>query len=249
MQNLNASNFDSFILRSMIRGKENLEIYSEDVKKTRKVMTLALLKILGHEISQQNWSNNSKQVIWGSFTLAFFGCLRLGEILPQNENSFCKEDTLLWEDIKIISENHILIHLKTPKSKLPEGEFVDIFSFKGYGVCPVKALLRLNQSSLPHTQTSPVFQFSTGICLTRRKVNEILQTLLREHIGEEASHVTGHSFRAAIPSVLAMHPTVASSSDIMGWGRWRSDAYLTYTRLKSDQKRTTFSTITDLLKL
>ena len=80
-------------------------------------------------------------------------------------------------------------------------------------------------------------------------MNSILLSFLIPHIGDEAAHVTGHSFRAAIPAVLAKHPEAASSSDIIGWGRWRSDAYLSYTRLKTDQKRTTVSTITDLLKL
>ena len=249
MQDLDVTAFDSFVLKAMLRGKENMEIYSVETKASRKVMTLALLRVLGHELSISGWSENSKQVIWGAFTLAFFESFRLGEILPQNEKTFCPNDTLLWEDVKLVLEDHFIIHFKTPKSRLPEGEFVDIFSFEGYGVCPVKALKRLI-SSLPNSQqNSPVFSFSSGTFLTGRKVNSILLSFLIPHIGDEAAHVTGHSFRAAIPAVLAKHPEAASSSDIIGWGRWRSDAYLSYTRLKTDQKRTTFSTITDLLKL
>ena len=249
MQELDVKAFDSYVLKTMLRGRENMEIYSEETKASRKVMTLALLRVLGHELSISGWSENSKQVVWGAFTLAFFGSFRLGEILPQNENAFCPEDTLLWEDIKFVSEDHILIHLKTPKSRQPEGEFVDIFNFEGFGVCPVKALKRLKSSLTCCQLSSPVFSFSSGTFLSRRKVNEILLNFRTPYIGEEAAHVTGHSFRAAIPAVLAKFPEVASSSDIMGWGRWRSEAYLSYTRLKTDQKRTTFSTITNLLKI
>ena len=138
MQDLDVTAFDSFVLKAMLRGKENMEIYSVETKASRKVMTLALLRVLGHELSISGWSENSKQVIWGAFTLAFFRSFRLGEILPQNEKSFCPNDTLLWEDVKLVLEDHFIIHFKT-KSRLPEGEFVDIFSFEGYGVCPVKS--------------------------------------------------------------------------------------------------------------
>ena len=85
----------------MIGGKENMEIYSGESKTARKVMTLDLLKLLHHEISKTNWLQDSKQVVWGAFTMAFFGCFRMGELLPQNENSFNKENTSPLERFKI----------------------------------------------------------------------------------------------------------------------------------------------------
>ena len=48
----------------MIRGIENLEIYEISAKATRKVMSLQILKILGHDISVTDWNKNSKQVLW-----------------------------------------------------------------------------------------------------------------------------------------------------------------------------------------
>ena len=247
LKNLPTSSFNNQLIKTVLRGKENLEIYSGEAKATRKVMTLSLLKITGHEISKTNWTENSKQTVWAAFTLAFFGCFRMGEILPQNENSFSPEDTLLWRDLNFKSTSHILVHIKTPKSRLPRGEYVDIFNFTGHSVCPVAALSRLKDSLGSPDLNSPVFRFSTGVCLTRRHVNSLLPQLLSPHIGKEAENVSGHSFRAGIPAALASHPELATSSDIMGWGRWRSDAYLTYTRLKLEQKKNTFSKISDIL--
>ena len=235
------------MIKTVIRGKENLEIYARETGTARKVMTLSLLKLLGHEISRTNWVENSKQVVWGAFTMAFFGCFRMGEILPQNENSYSPEDTLLWQDIKFCSPSHILVHIKTPKSRCPRGEFIDVFSFPGHAVCPVSAITCLRDSTGEPDPSSPVFKFSSGICLTRRLINTLLPQLLRPHIGHEADNVSGHSFRAGIPAVLASHPDVANSSDIMGWGRWRSDAYQSYTRLKLEQKIKTFATISNIL--
>jgi len=63
-------------------------------------MSLPLLKILGHALAKKDWTENSKQVVWGAATLAFFGSLRCGEILPQNESSCSPPDTLLWGDLK-----------------------------------------------------------------------------------------------------------------------------------------------------
>ena len=246
---LDCAAFDNFVLKSILRGKENLEIYSLEGKPSRKVMNLHTLKLLGHEIAISNWEENSKQTVWSAFTLAFFGSFRMGEILSQSESSFSPSDTLLWEDVKFISSSHVLIHIKTPKSRLPLGEFVDIFSFPGHGVCPVSALSALKESLVSPSPTSPVFQFRTGLLLTRRTVNSMIPQLLHKHLGQAASELSGHSFRAGIPAVLACHPDVASSSDIMGWGRWKSEAYLSYTRLKHEQKRKTFQKIANILNL
>ena len=80
-------------------------------------------------------------------------------------------------------------------------------------------------------------------------VNSILPQLLQGHLGAEASNISGYSFRAAVPAVLACHPDAASSSDIMWWGRWKSEAYQSYTRLKIDQKKGAFQKISNLLNL
>jgi len=247
LKGLDSRGFGSFVLKSVIRGKENLEVYDNVTSGTRKVMTLPLLKILGHEIAKSGWIKNSKQVVWGAATLAFFGSFRAGEILVKGEKVFCPDDTLLWKDVKFCGEDHILIHIKNPKSRQKEGEFVDIFSFEGNNVCPVKALRNLKDSLPEYNPNDPVFKFEGGKNLTTRGFNEILKNLMTIHLGDEARHISGHSFRAAIPAVLAKFPKLCNSLDIMGWGRWRSDAYLVYTRLKVDQKRCTFHLITDLL--
>ena len=226
-----------------------MEIYANQIKGTRKVMSLPLLKILGNEIAKLNWNENSKQVVWSVFTLSFFGSFRMGEILPQQENTFSPLDTLLWSDVKFLENNHILVHVKTPKSRLPQGEFVDIFQFDGQGVCPVKAIMALRDSLGMVDLASPVFQFSNGSFLTKTRVNSILPQLLLPYLGSVSSEFSGHSFRAAIPAVLARHPDVANSSDIMGWGRWKSQAYLSYTRLKLKQKKDAFAKISNLLNL
>ncbi len=96
---------------------------------------------------------------------------------------------------------------------------------------------------------TPVFCFDSGNCLTPQKFNRSLKLLLRGHLGENAGDITGHSFRAAVPAALARFPELSSSDEIMGSGRWKSDAFLSYTRLKEDQKRKIFQKVLYSLSL
>ena len=55
--------FNDPILRSLLKGAENLSFYKDLTKGTRKVMTLPLLKILSHEIAKSDWQSYDKQVL------------------------------------------------------------------------------------------------------------------------------------------------------------------------------------------
>jgi len=211
-------------------------MYTLNPKETRKVMTLPLLIILGNQIATSNWSDTSKQLVWTAATLAFFGSMRFGELLPACKNSFCPEDTFLWSDVKSLSEDSFLLHIKTPKSKAKEGEFVDIFTFENYGVCPVVALKELKSLCFSNPN-SPVFMFPEGHYLTQSCMNDLINQLFTPLLGPVASHLKCHSFRSAIPSAIGKCPALAGEKETKGWGRWSSSAYLLYSRLKLDQKR------------
>jgi hypothetical protein len=96
---------------------------------------------------------------------------------------------------------------------------------------------------------SPVFAYSSGKLLTSRKLNEMLVSLLKPHLGNQASLIQGHSFRAAIPAAMADHPDMASEEDLKSWGRWSGDSFKLYTRLKLNKKGTIFNKITSILNL
>jgi hypothetical protein len=236
----------SFNVKMMIRGAENLKFYSKIGCETRVVMTIDLLRLLGLEISNSGWSTDSQQVFWSASCLAFFGSFRLGEILSPSENNFNPVDTLLWNDIEF-SKNSALVHIKVPKNRNAKGEYVDIFRFEKYGCCPLAALEKLKSIRNSSAENEPVFKFSSGKLLTQSSMNTCLKVLLKPHLGGEAGFVSGHSFRAAIPSALACHPNIARCEDIKQWGRWSSDSYLLYTRLKLQQKKCIFDTITSVL--
>jgi hypothetical protein len=94
----------------------------------------------------------------------------------------------------------------------------------------------------------PVYRFENGK-LTPKIFKTTVVSLLGRHIGGEAKSFSGHSFRTAIPSALANTPNLASDSDIMMWGRWFSDSYRVYTRLKHNARKAIFENIVSMFNL
>jgi hypothetical protein len=87
-----------------------------------------------------------------------------------------------------------------------------------------------------------------GMYLTSVLLNKLLADMLVPVIGSSGTLISGHSFRAALPSALANCPEIASDDDIRRWGRWNSEAYKHYTRLKPRQKHVIFEKILSSLK-
>jgi len=72
--------------------------------------------------------------------------------------------------------------------------------------------------------------------------------LLRPVIENAADLISGHSFRAGVASAMANDPEAAKDRDIKSWGRWSSESYLLYTRLKLKQKKALFNKIKSVLE-
>jgi hypothetical protein len=155
----------------------------------------------------------------------------------------------LWSNV-IFGKNSIAICIKVPKSRNPKGEIVDLFSITEGSICPVSVIKSLYAKSKGvNKQNIPIFQFKDKSFLSCSTVNNFLIEFLRPVIGNEAAHVTGHSFRAALPLALVNSPDIANESDVKQWGRWSSSAYKLYTRLAPRQKRVIFQKILASLKL
>jgi hypothetical protein len=247
LNDIDDSNCHCFMVKSLLRGAENLNFYEPKSRVSRKVMTFPLLKLLAHQISKADWLQDSKQVMWTAATTAFYGSFRFGELLSLREKSYNRAETLLWSDLTF-KKDSVVVRVKVPKSRNPDGEYVDLFMLEDGSYCPVKALAKLkNLKGEGYRVSDPVFMFESGKLLTPSTLNSTLHTLLYPHIGKSAEQITGHSFRAALPSALANRPDLANDEDIKLWGRWDSSSFKKYTRLKPDQKRAVFHKIVSSL--
>jgi hypothetical protein len=232
----------------MLKGAKNVSLYTNITKKSKFVMSFPLLKIIGHEIALSNWTNDSKLVFWSACCVAFFGSFRLGEILPRSENNI---ENLTWSRIRFTDMGSVVINIRFPKViRNISGDFVDLFEIKNSAFCPCSSLKSLAESRpLEIKKDFPVFQFANGRILSPKVFTSTVVSLLERHIGESAKNFSGHSFRAAIPSALASSPTLASDSDIMLWGRWSSESYKAYVRLKHNARKEIFNKIVSLYNL
>jgi hypothetical protein len=234
------------LAKLLLKGAEHSSESFISHPNTRRAMTLPLLLTLGRRIAATDWPALDKQVIWAAATTGFFGSVRMGEILASAEKSFSPASDLLWQDVRCSSPNSLLLHLKNPKSGIPGGEKVDLFEFPGYDCCPVLALKNLRDKQIQAGNTDeslPVFRFSSGKNLTCSIMNKTLAHLLPDFCVPGRDTISCHSFRAGIPSILAMFPDLVTSEQIKGWGRWQSDCYLLYTRLTLKEKEQIFGKI------
>jgi len=233
-----------------LKGAGNLSDMYIVPKADRMAMNIHLLKILGHKISFMDWSPFDKQVLWTACTTCFFTSSRMGELLCEQENSFDKSTTLLWGNVKFFEEGEISIFIPYTKTKGFKGQQVDLFSVRNSKICPVAALTRLKNLAEKgglKRQTKPLFSFESGLLLTKKVMNKWLSN----HLGDFASKnqkITGHSFRAAIPTAIANFPGKSSVSDILEWGHWESKSYKLYTKGDRDKKRVLFYRIIECLK-
>ena len=239
------------LVEAILRGADNLIMSSPITTiNSRRVMTMPLLRHLGHKLSLSGWCTDTQLTIWAAVLIGFFGTARMGELLAQHEHSFDTSSTLTWACVQYRPDNSFLLHIWLPKSGAKEGEFIDIFPFPGHSCCPVKALLSHLQAQKKlgwGRIQDPVFTYPSGKFLTPSGLNAIFKSLLGDICDFERNSISCHSLRAGIPSALSRFPDLMSSDDVKGWGRWSSEAYQRYTRLKIDQKREIFMKISSAL--
>jgi len=238
------------IIHLILKGSFNASLQNPLTSSTRRVVTFPLLLTIGHRIAASAWDPLAKQVVFTACTTGFFASTRMGEILACEEDNFDITSNLTWADIHLTEGDSILIRLKQPKSGEKEGEFVDLFRFPGYHCCPVKAfklLASLQAKAGVYGQNLPVFRFASGKNLTTSHLNRVLADLLDDICCPGVSTISCHSFRAGIPSTISTFPDLATSDLIKGWGRWKSDCYQSYTRLKLPQRANIFAQIAQAL--
>ena len=223
------------VVSLVLTGQKNLESMrnSKERKPARRAMTLPLMLLLGHRLSQSGWSEHKKQLIWTVALTALFGSFRIGELLSKSADSFDSRFTLLRRDVTHINGpvEMIRVFIKSPKVRVGVGDEVEVFALNST-YCPVKAAKRYMAmaESAKFDPELPFFRQESGANYGKDLFNRDLKTLLKDDIDYAGGEtISSHSFRAAIPSHMAQWGY--SETDIQGWGRWSSQAYKKYCKL------------------
>jgi len=158
----------------------------------------------------------------------------MGELLPKSPNNFEPKYTLLNSNISFGSLNvgdqpvkFLVISLKSTKTNLTSETILDVFPTNN-DLCPVRAYSKwlAYDTAVPQM---PVFRKLSGKLITQREFNCLLKRWLGDCLDFSSTSVTGHSFRAGIPSILSS--LGFPDEDLMSVGRWSSRAFLCYTKL------------------
>ena len=165
------------------------------------------------------------RLLWAAACAAFFGFLRLGEVVPPTSNS---PAPILVGDVKVLrsaSSSMIRIHLKRSKTD-PLGKGINIFlGATGQDICPVTALS--NFLFVRPKGQGPLFVLADGAPLLRSQFIEKVRKALSYANIDEGKY-SGHSFRIGAATSAAAAGVPDHMIKMMG--RWESSAYLLYLR-------------------
>ena len=238
------------LLSQFLLGVEHMP-HKKSPRKKRQTISFPLLKILGHYLGESEFSGYVKQMVWTVFLTAFFGSLRMGEILAASVSYFDPNHSFLWKNVDFNADGTIRLKITSAKIIHKEADLVVLFPFKDPSLCPVHAFNTYRRLAIEKgvfDLNLPVFRKSNGENWTKIELNTLLPILMaKTGLLKEGELFSGHSFRSGIPSLLGALPDSAAVSALKEWGRWRSDAYRCYTKYHVSHKRIIFNQICDLL--
>ena len=127
---------------SLLKGIKNRECKNNRKKPKTTPMDFLLLKKIKKNLKKSNKSVIDQKVLWTACVLAFWGCFRLGEILPKSKLTFDRFSDLLGADVSVRGGN-LSLNLKSTKTRGAEITKVSLSKVHLRGLRPVHAMKSL----------------------------------------------------------------------------------------------------------
>ncbi len=207
----------------LLRGMENIRLSSPDLQKQVTPVDLQTLADIKRGMYCAKISSVSECAIWTLSLTAFWGLLRLGEILPRKNNQFDRTSVLLWQDLKL-TKDKVVLRIKLPK----------------------KTLKNLQKKENLWGQDLPVFRRASGKALTKISFLEGINRAL-EFAGKGNVKLQGKSFRSGIPSLLGSSEDDSLGKKLKKLGRWKGLSYHCYIRNRDPVSQELFGKIAEKL--
>ena len=226
----------SDLSKSILKGYENMtrNPIQAVADATHRPVSIPFLRLLAHALNKYWRGNlNDKQCFWSICLLAFWGSMRIGEVLCKQVATFSPVSDLLGTDVIHMSSSSLALWIRDPKIPKTYGDVVEIWATPSFSdVDPFAAFCtywerRKRSSPLSH----PLFLKADGRIFTHSTFSSTLQAMISHYNLElelSVNHWTGHSFRSGLPTLL--QSAGFSDEDIKIWGRWVSTAFQIYTR-------------------
>lgn len=213
----------SFLVSKTVEGLKRNNPPKAD---TRVPISLALLKRIILSLPHICTSSYESVMFASAFSLCFFALLRVGEVTSDSKHDEGVH-TLKGNDISFI-DNDLHLHIKSSKSdQVGKSTTLIILGQSDEIICPVRLLRKYVKIRHPSKVTNLFIHFD-GSNLTRYQFSSILQKSLS--FCEVGGHFRSHSFR--IGGCTEAKKAGIDDETIKIWGRWKSNAFSRYIRLK-----------------
>jgi hypothetical protein len=225
----------------ILRGMENIE--GIKAKPSQKVtpVDLKILSSIKRGLKKKFWKKCTKKSVWTLNVIAFWGLLRLGEVLPGKARSFDKTSVLLWKDVKF-SKDKAILNLRQPKTRSPQSKTVVLYKLSAKQFCPVRQLRQLKKLQEKMgiwDKDLPIFLRASGESLTKSTFLKKTNAALRK-LEPAAQKIQGKSYRSGIPTLLKKSESEDLERHLKTLGRWKSSAYRCYIRNSDPGDRIVF---------
>jgi hypothetical protein len=221
----------SALEKILLRGMENIRLSSPEMQKQVTPVDLPTLADIKKGMNYAKISAASESAIWALSLTAFWGLLRLGEILPQKGNQFDKTSVLLWQDVKL-TKDKVVLHIKLPKTRSSQSRTVVLYKLSDPSFCPVRHLYDLKNIQKEEKLRGlnlPVFRRASGKALTKISFLKGINRAL-ELEGKGNVKLQGKSFSSGIPSLLGSSEDESLGKNLKKLGRWKGLSYHCYIR-------------------
>lgn len=186
-----------------------------------------LLEGLIQAIQHLSISAYAKVLLACTFSMAFHGFFRIGELIP---HSSAQQDVVVARRDVIVSQTPIKkvqIQLRNSKTGNQKQPFlINLSPSSTPSTCPVLNLTAFLE--LRGNKPGPLLSYPGGDPVSRTWFTTNFQACLR-YLGLDTDRFKGHSFRIGAATEAAARGL--SDAQIRHLGRWRSEAFKSYIRL------------------
>ena len=252
MKGFPPSDWSDPVILLILKGYRNLALTQLKTPQVKSVITWPVLRLLRAEIWKLNMSELDRQCYWTASVLAFWGSLRMGELL-EGKLGFDKIRCMSWSKLVIEGDFHILVYVELPKIIDDErpSDHVDLFEFPIDDYCPIYNVRRLDHLNAIRNPDyldldSSVFLLSNNHPITMDMMNQLLKRTL-DPLFPGLGRFTPHSFRSGLPSLMGAFPALFTEAQLKQKGRWLSDACNRYQKTNGDGLRRTHDALVKAL--
>lgn len=207
-----------FMVRQAMKGFRRGRV----VRDTRRPVSFGLLQDMVGILPRVCSSPYEVQLFTAAFSLAFFGALRIGELVSKNKRGV---GGLLFSEVQINTDSVQLLISRSKTDQLGKGVYVTLFKVLPEAVCPVRSVQRFAQ--VRKGVQGPFLQHEDGSSLSRFQFVAIFKRCLLT-VGMPAAQFNTHSFRVGAATEAARWGL--SQQMVMRIGRWESDRFKIYVR-------------------